>query len=256
MNLPSGEEELPPVTVLAHGTHPATDLRRSWREETGPMEAWARWPLPCPPWPWDSPGLRGRSIGWLVIVSDKEAVPSCAFVVAQRHRLAPSSSASSSLNPTVGFRPRSDHVLLPRGCPRGRSFGPSHDVSFAFPKNAPSPCSDRGVHSRFHVAVVASEIGSQPVSRSAFVVSHHPDGLLLLDLLRIFVGVPVLGFVTFHAALYRNPRHVVLPFEAFIPVCSGPCRLANHASVGSHVTRRVSPPVHREPCPLVLVPPS
>lgn len=80
--------------------------------------------------------------------------------------------------------------------------------------------------------MVASEIGSQPLSRSAFVVSHHLDGLLLLDLLRICVGVPVLGFVAFHAALYRNPRHGVLPFEALIPVCSGPCRMANHASVG------------------------
>lgn len=78
----------------------------------------------------------------------------------------------------------------------------------------------------------ASETGSQPVSRSAFVVSHHLDGLLLLDLLRIFIGVPVLGFVTFHTALRRTPRHVVLPFEALLPVCSGLGQMANHLSAG------------------------
>lgn len=111
-------------------------------------------------------------------------------------------------------------------------MGPSYDVSFAFPKNAPSPYSDRGVHSRSHVAVVASGTGSQPVPRSAFVVSHHPGGLLLLDPLRICVGVPVLGFVTFHAALRRTPRHVVLPFEALIPARSGPGRMAHHPSAG------------------------
>jgi hypothetical protein len=113
-----------------------------------------------------------------------------------------------------------------------RSFGPSHDVSFEFPKIAPSPYSSRGVHSRFHVAVVASETGNQPLSRSASVVSHHLGGLLFLDPLRIFVGVPVLGFMTFHAALRRIPRHEVLPFEALLLVCSGLNRCRSTSPVG------------------------
>lgn len=113
-----------------------------------------------------------------------------------------------------------------------RSFGPSHDVSFEFPKIAPSPYSSRGVHSRFHVAVVASENGNQPLSRSASVVSHHLGGLLFLDPLRIFVGVPVLGFMTFHAALRHNPRHEVLPFEALLLVCSGLNRCRSTSPVG------------------------
>jgi len=41
-----------------------------------------------------------------------------------------------------------------------------------------------------------------------------------------------LGFVTFHTALRRTPRHVVLPFEALLPVCSGPGQMANHLSAG------------------------
>lgn len=114
-----------------------------------------------------------------------------------------------------------------------RSFGPSHDVSFEFPKIAPSPYSSRGVHSRFHVAVVASENGNQPLSRSASVVSHHLGGLLFLDPPRIFVGVPVLGFMTFHAALRHNPRHEVLPFEALLLVCSGLNRCRSTLQSGS-----------------------
>jgi hypothetical protein len=40
------------------------------------------------------------------------------------------------------------------------------------------------------------------------------------------------GFVTFHTALRRTPRHVVLPFEALLPVRSGLSRMANHPSAG------------------------
>jgi hypothetical protein len=50
------EEEPPSVAALARCAHPRIRLASSAARRNRTDGAWARWPLPDPPWPWDSPG--------------------------------------------------------------------------------------------------------------------------------------------------------------------------------------------------------
>jgi len=92
--------------------------------------------------------------------------------------------------------------------------------------------------------------------RSALVVSHHLDGFLLLDRLGMLHPMPTLGFVAFPPAANRLPRGAFPPFRALLPDGSGdpPHRSVSNrgrSSPGPRRCRRL--PVHRSPCPLVVV---
>jgi hypothetical protein len=215
----------------------------------------ARWPLPCPPWPWDPPGLRGHSIGWhrtcsrygdrsLVCVRRCSTTAVCTVIVCIV--VDPTRLWDCSRCPTLP---------APRyGCPRyvtvrsvvRRLVRVSKDRPFTVSgaeESTPtctSPCLlRRPVANRSRV----------PPSWFSTTMTAYSSSTLSGCCTR----VPVMGFVAFRAARRRSPRHEVLPFEALILVHSGLPEDGEPSWRRADVTQRVSPLVHRLPCPLVLV---
>lgn len=144
--------------------------------------------------------------GGIVAEYDTMTFPSCAFVVARRpdlhrHRL---------------HRRRFDQTPRLLSWPDLASPAPRFPVlrdrpvrlatsRSSFQRSPLHSIRSRGVHTYLHVAVPASETGCQPIPRSISVVLHHPDGLLLLDPLRI---------------LHRSSSHGVRGVSSSAPLLS------------------------------------
>jgi hypothetical protein len=139
---------------------------------------------------WGSPGLQGharpcgrtsRSTSWLAGPDHCPPRPSRpAFAGARALEGSADRAARSSVKTNVRA-PRDLGAVFPDSnlvrAARHRCRASSPGVS----KDRPSIGAGRGVHSRPRVAARPSGRGDQPPPCSVLVVSHHLDGLLLLD---------------------------------------------------------------------------
>lgn len=180
----------------------------------------------------DPPGLHGRPTGWnRRPLQESGTLPSCASH-ARRTRLAPCSSSSSSFRPdlriTPWVLPCRARCSSPEGSPRRHPSGWPYDRLVRVSKDRPSTVSRAEEStSRGHVAVTASETGRQPASCTAFVVLHHPGGLLLPDPARVL-----------HRASSPGVRDVSSPRQRIPTTRSCPSKLCSLRVAGC---RRITP---------------
>jgi len=195
-----------PVTTLARGAHLTTDSRQPRREGSGPMEHGlvglcpVRHGLGIPLAFADTPS------GGIVAEYVTMTFPSCAFVVARRSDLHRYRLHRRHFDQTTRSLSLSDLASLALRLPALRDRPVRLTTSrSSFQRSPLHSIRSRGVHTYLHVTVPASETGCQPTSRSIFVVSHHLDGLLLLDPLRI---------------LHRSSSHGVRGVSSSAPLLS------------------------------------
>jgi hypothetical protein len=142
---------------------------------------------------------------------------------------------------------------VPCGHPHGVTYSRLTTSRPSFQRSPLHRLGSRGAHSRAHVAVLASGIGRQPVPCSAFVVFHHLDGLLLLDPLRILHRSSSLGVRDVSSGTSPLSSSRVPALRSFAPCMQPATRGWRTILAPGPLSPGGYPPVHRGPCPLVLV---
>lgn len=247
------EEEPSPVAALARCAHPRIRLASSAARRNWTDGAWARWPLPDPPWPWDSPGPT-RTLHQEEYQSIKIGVP---FPRVHSSLLDLPGSRQEGLHRRRSTRPWDFSPSLTmcrrlRGRPRRRQLRSVSRHLVRVSKDRPfTVFKSRSPLPRPHRCVRFGE--RQPAALVFRLRGFSPPGRL----------TPPRPSPNFRRSSSRGVRDVscgALPrspsrgptLRSLAPRKQPTDVMPKHRYDLARVTRRVSPSVHRVPCPLAL----
>jgi hypothetical protein len=208
---------------------------------------------------WGSPGLQGRAglaadclpratgarpkscAGWGKacpidgVARGSSPPPSAALATCKQAPALEGSADRAARSPVkmCARAPRDLGAVFPDGCPVRAARHRCRASSLGVVQRTPLHRGSRGVHSRPDVSALPSGRGDQPRPRSALVVSHHLDGLLLLD----------------RAGLLHPAADPGVHRVAAVPSC--PPKLCSPPAARARVTARIVADacVHRAPLP-------